>query len=67
MKVYARIRSYIEQNGMDADTVAYKAGISPAVFKKMLDGRRTIYSEQYKAICQALGVGAETFLDIKLA
>ena len=67
MKVYARIRSYIDQHGIDADAVAYKAGIPPTVFKKMLHGRRTIYSDEYKAICEALDVGAETFLDIKLA
>ena len=67
LRVYDKIRIYIAEQNIDENAVALQAGIPPAVFKKMLNGQRKIYSDDYKAICEALDVGAETFLDVKLA
>ena len=64
LRVYDKIRIYIAEQNIDENAVALQAGIPPAVFKKMLNGQRKIYSDDYKAICV---VGEETFLDIKLA
>lgn len=67
MQVYMKIRDYIIQDKLNIDNVANKAGIPVNVFKAMLNGKRKIYSDEYKAICLALEVGAETFLDIRSA
>lgn len=67
MQVYVKIRNYIEQEKLNIANVANKSGIPVNVFKAMLNGKRKIYSDEYKAICLALEVGAETFIDMRSA
>lgn len=64
MRVYEKVRDYVDRNGIKQKTVAQKAGIPVATFNAMLNGKRTMYADDLKAICCALCVGAETFIEL---
>ena len=63
MKVYENIRAYLEENGLKQVAVAEKAGIPKATFNAILNGKRTLYAEDLRAICLALNVCPELFLE----
>lgn len=42
MRVYEKVRAYIEENGYKQVVVAQKAGISKATFSAILNGKRTL-------------------------
>lgn len=65
MLVYEKVRSYIESHGMKQIAVAKKAGISNATFNAILNGKRKMYAEDLRAICLALDVSPEVFIDIQ--
>lgn len=65
MKVYEKIRKYIDENGYKQVSIAKKAGISESVFNDILNGKRTLYVDDLKAICIALNVSPESFIDIR--
>ena len=67
MKVYEKVRAYIEENGLKQISVAKKAGISNVTFNAILNGKRTLYADDLRAICLALNVSPETFIDVKIA
>jgi transcriptional regulator with XRE-family HTH domain len=62
MKVHEMIRKYIEQQGIKQGVVASKIGMSPQTMSAMLAGKRKMYVEDLRAICDALGVEAERFM-----
>ena len=64
MLVYEKIREYIDKNGYKQKVIADKAGISNVTFNAILNGKRTLYAEDLKAICIALDVSPEVFIDI---
>ena len=64
MLVYEKVRSYIESHGMKQIAVAKKAGISNVTFNAILNGKRKMYAEDLRAICLALDVSPEVFIDI---
>ncbi len=64
MEVYKRVRIYIEENGYKQLAVAQKAGISKVTFNAILNGKRTLYADDLKAICLALNVSPEVFIEI---
>lgn len=41
MKVYEKVRNYIDNNGLKQVSVARKAGISKVTFNAILNGKRT--------------------------
>ncbi|MDP4120784.1 MAG: helix-turn-helix transcriptional regulator [Bacillota bacterium] len=67
MSVYEKVRNYIDDNGLKQVAVAQKAGISNATFNAILNGKRTLYAEDLRAICLALNVSPETFIEVKSA
>lgn len=66
MKIYEKVRVYIEASGLKQITVAEKAGIPKATFNAILYGKRTLYAEDLRAICFALNTSPETFIEFNL-
>lgn len=63
MKVYEKVRAYIERHGLKQKVVAEKAGISNTTFNAIMNGKRTMYAEDLRAVCLALNVSPELFVD----
>lgn len=63
--VYEKVRAYIDANGFQQVAVAEKAGISKATFNAIMNGKRTLYADDLRAICLALNVSPEVFIDIR--
>ena len=64
MEVYKKIRAYIEERGYNQFAIAQKAGISKITFKAMMNGKKTIYADDLKAVCLALNVSPELFVEV---
>ncbi len=64
MSVYEKVRAYIDENGIKQVAVAQKAGISSVTFNAIMNGKRTMYADDLKAICLALNVSPELFIDV---
>lgn len=64
MQVYEKVRAYIDCNGIKQRTVAQKANLSVSTFNAMMNGKRTMYADDLRAICCALCVGPETFIEM---
>ena len=67
MRVYEKVRSYIDEQGLKQKVVAEKAGIPNGTFNAIMNGKRTLYADDLKAICIALQVSPEMFIEIKTA
>lgn len=65
MRVYEKVRAYMDENGYKQVTISEKAGIPKATFNAILNGKRTLYADDLKAICIALNVSPEVFIDVK--
>ena len=63
MRIYEKIRTYIEQSGTDREAVALRAGMTGAELDALLTGRRTLDAEDFRAICLALNVSPELFVE----
>ena len=63
MKVYEKVRAYIEHHGLKQKIVPEKAGIPNTTFNAIMNGKRTMYAEDLKAVCLALNVSPELFVD----
>lgn len=64
VRVYEKVRAYIDEMGYKQVTIAEKAGIPEATFNAILNGKRTLYADDLKAICLALNVSPELFIDM---
>ncbi|MBQ3214586.1 MAG: helix-turn-helix transcriptional regulator [Oscillospiraceae bacterium] len=65
MYVYEKVRFYIEYYGIKQNAVAKKAGISNVTFNAILNGKRKLYADDLRAICIALNVPPEMFIDLR--
>ena len=70
MKMYERIRHYIESNGLKLNFVAKKSGINPKRFYRLINGNSPLTVEEYEVICKGLSVDPgyffkDEFLDIR--
>lgn len=65
MQVYEKVREYIDDNGYKQVTVANKVGMSAATFNAIMNGKRTLYADDLRAICLALNVSPEVFIEVK--
>ena len=63
MKVHERINGYITANGVATDNLSNSTGISKDRLGSMLSGKETLYAKDLKAICLALNVSPEIFID----
>ena len=65
MKVHERIKSFIKGTGLKQKYIAEKAGYTEKQFSAMMLGKKKIFTDDLERICQALEVGAETFINVK--
>ena len=61
--IYEKVRAYIDEHGIKQISVAKKARIPNATFNAIMNGKRTLYAEDLRAICLALDVSPETFIN----
>ena len=64
MSVYKIVRAYLDEHGIKQSVVAQKAGISKVTFNAMMNGKRTMYADDLRAICLALNVSPEVFIEV---
>ncbi len=55
------IRNVIESRGIKQNFVADKAGISPELLRRSLNGERKIPADEFVAICVVLGLDIRDF------
>ncbi len=65
MQVYEKVRAYIDEMDYPQGAVAEKAGIPKTAFHAILSGKRTLYADDLKAICLALNVSPEVFIEYR--
>lgn len=63
MKVYEKIKAYMIVNNIDHAVVSNSTGISQNQLAALLDGKETLYARDLKAICLALNISPEAFID----
>lgn len=63
MKVHEKIQAYISANGVATDALSNSTGIPKDRLGAMLSGKETLYAKDLKAICLALNVSPELFID----
>lgn len=63
MKMYERIRTYIESKGLKLNFVAEKAGINPKRFYRLVNGSAPLTVDEYEIICSGLSVQPEYFFN----
>ena len=63
MKVHEKIQAYISANGVATDNLSNSTGIPKDRLGSMLSGKETLYAKDLKAICLALNVSPEIFID----
>lgn len=63
MRIYEKVRAYITDNGLKQIAVAQKSGIPKTTFNAILNGKRTMYADDLRAICLALNVSPELFVN----
>lgn len=64
MYVYEKVRAYIDEHGLKQIVIAKKAGIPKTTFNAIMNGKRTLYADDLRAICLALNVSPEMFIDV---
>ena len=65
MQVYKKVHSYIIKKGVNQNIIAEKCNISPSTFSSMMNGKRKMSVEDLRAICYALEVSPEVFINYK--
>lgn len=61
--VHEKLLIYLDENGIKQGLIARKANIPAAVFGAMLNGKRVIDVDDFRAICLALNVIPENFIE----
>lgn len=62
MDVGAKIKRYIDKQGISQIELCQRTNIPPAKMNLSLNGKRRLTFSEYQNICWALGVGVEEFL-----
>ena len=65
MKVHEKIQAYIATNGIATDALSNSTGIPKDLLVSMLDGKEILYAKDLKAICLALNVSPELFIEVQ--
>lgn len=63
MRIYEKVRAYIAASGLKQTAVARKAEIPEAAFDAIMNGKKTLYADDLRAICLALNVSPEMFIE----
>ena len=64
MRVYQKVRAYLVDNHIEPLSVAEKIGVPASTFNAILDGTETLYADDLSAICYALNVSPEEFIEL---
>ena len=67
MQVCERVKDYITEHGIKQNVLAKKCNIPINTFNAIMNGKRTMYAEDLRAICFALNVSPELFIEINSA
>ncbi len=59
--IYQSIANYLKQNGIQQSFVSDRLGIKRQSFGQSLKGRRRISVDEYKRICDILGLSYDYF------
>ncbi len=62
MKVYERVKRYIDENHLKQISISQATGIPNPIFNAMLHGKRIMHADDLEKICKALNVSAEIFI-----
>ena len=65
MLVWEKVRAYMDEQGIKQTVIAKKAGIPMVTFNSIMNGKRTMYAEDLRAICYALNVSPEKFIEFE--
>ena len=65
MYVHEKVRKYIEECGISQNDVAEKCNMPYSSFCDMMNGKRKMYVEDLRAVCCALEVSPEEFIEYK--
>ena len=60
-----KIKAYLEERGISQVFLSVRSNIPAAKLNLALNGKRKLTFDEYEAICFALGVGVDTFLEPK--
>ena len=65
MRVCEKVKEYIKKHGIKQTAIAKKCGMEPSTLSSILNGKRKMYADDLKAICFALNVSPEIFVDFE--
>lgn len=65
METGMKIKSYLDERGISQVFLSEKSNIPAPKLNLALNGKRKLTFDEYEAICWALGVGVDTFLEPK--
>lgn len=65
MLVHEKVKQYLEERGIRQSFIAEKCSMSATTFNAMMNGKRKMYAEDLRAICYALEVSPERFVESK--
>lgn len=67
MSVYEKVRAYIDDRAIHQAVVAKKANIPADTLNAILEGKQAMYPDDLRAICHALNVCPEAFIECRSA
>lgn len=62
MKVYEKIKKYMEENGIKQNYVSEKTGIPENTLSSTLNGKRKLSADEFFSIILALGIDPSYFV-----
>lgn len=65
METGIKIKKYLDAHGISQAFVSAKTGIPVPKLNLALNGKRKLTFAEYEAVCWALGVGVDIFLEPK--
>lgn len=63
MKVYEKLRNYIDSHGIKREYISEKTKIPANVLSPILNGKRKLEIEEFVLIVGALGIDANTIIN----
>ena len=65
VEIGTKVKAYLESKGISQKFLSTKSGIPLARLNLSLNGKRKLTLGEYEAICWALGLGVDAFLEPK--
>ena len=60
---YQRVKKYLDEHKISQSAIAKKAGLSVVTLEAIMNGNQTMYADDLRAICYALNVRPEMFIE----